>query len=187
MNIIMKKSENDLEDFLEIGIRKNESSGSLSEESISVSSNHSSVSADSEEIQIIMQKTSKIKEVIEKRLNAFMSISQKCYDEGLYYLEENEELELLKESINETVNECDKLEGKESQIFVKTVLDQILSLHKELSHLQLELVNSKTEILETEEEERTLKCEIKIIEENVKKFMFEVREAENQSCRCTIL
>ena len=186
MNIIMKKSDIGIEEFLEIGIRIDGYSESLSEESISVSSNHSSVSADSEEIQIVMQKTSKITEMVEKKLKAFISISQKCYDEGLYYLEENEELELLKESINETANECKKIEDNENQIIAKTVLDQILSLYKELNHLQLKLVSSRAEIWETEEEERTLKCEIGLIEQNVKKFMFEVREAENQSCHCTV-
>ena len=157
------------------------------EESVSISSCHSSMSEDSEEIHRISDKTKQITELVNSRLTAFLFMSQKCYEEGIGHPTGNDELEGLKQILCEALDNYSSNDYKKEEILVKHIFEQIICLQKEYNYMQDRLINTQAEIKETEEEENRLKEEIGYIEKNIKKFIADSHQISSSNCNCLII
>jgi hypothetical protein len=155
-------------------------------ESISFSSSNSN-SADSVDVQKVSSKTKEISEMVTSRLTAFLYISQKCYEEGSFSNEAQEELNDLKKSLDKTLSQCKENDDKTNEIFAKNVLDQILGLEREFFFLKSRLTKTEAEIKSTEEEEMQLKQQMHTVEGNIGKFIMETHETSNPSCKCILI
>jgi hypothetical protein len=153
-------------------------------ETFSISNAESRSSVDSVEVQKVVAKNKEITEIVTSRLTAFLFMSKKIYGENGFI--PIQEFENIKKSLSETLSICRENEDKESEIFVKGVLDQIMNLQKELNALSLKLQETQVEIKYTETEETELKEHMNAMETNISRFVLESQDSKSIKCQCEV-
>lgn len=155
-------------------------------ESFSLSSCNGN-SADSEAVKKLVVKNKEITELVSSRLTAFLYMSHRCYEEGSFSSEAEEEIKELKKSLDLTLEQCKENQDKDSEVLVKGVLEQIYSLEKEFFIMKKRLVDTEKAIKLTEEEKMQLKKQMRIVEENANRFIYESHENTPRTlCNCIL-
>ena len=157
------------------------------EDSVSLSSIYSSISSDSEGIVGISERTKHLADLVNSRLTAFIFMSQQCYEQGVSNPKGSQELEGLKNILNEALGNYNQKDSKREEIMVKHIFQQIICLQREYNYMEARLNSIQDEVKETEEEETRLKDEIVYIENNIEKFVVETHQIPSSSCNCLVI
>ena len=157
------------------------------EDSVSLSSIYSSISSDSEGIVGISERTKHLADLVNSRLTAFIFMSQQCYERGVSNPKGSQELEGLKNILNEALGNYNQKDSKREEIMVKHIFQQIICLQREYNYMEARLNSIQDEVKETEEEETRLKDEIVYIENNIEKFVVETHQIPSSSCNCLVI
>ncbi|OMJ68060.1 hypothetical protein SteCoe_34604 [Stentor coeruleus] len=156
-------------------------------ESFSISSCNGN-SADSEAVKKVVLKNKEITDMVSSRLTAFLYMSHKCYEEGSFSSEAEEEIKDLKKSLDLKLEQYKENQDKNNEVLVKGVLEQIYSLEKEFVIMKKRLLDTETAIKLTEEEKMQLKKQMSMVEDTANKFICESHEnAPGGLCNCVVV
>ena len=105
-----------------------------------------------------------------------------CEEEEL-----NGEVKRFRSSLDRTLSYCFDSEERNSEVYVKNVLEQISDLQKEFDGLEKKIGDRKGEIRQTEEEIECLRIQQESIENNISRVIEETREKNFTTCQCRVM